>query len=95
MTLYQVCSYDLKAYYILYAYRYLPAEQEIEEETLWKFNSLNKVSQLAKNLSQEHSLESGRLGTRGDVIIFIVKNKHFYFRCRLCSNLDLLTCLKI
>lgn len=61
MTLHQVCAYDLKAYYILYAYKYLPSEQEIKEEILWKFNYLNKISQLAKNLSQEHSLESGRL----------------------------------
>lgn len=95
MTLHQVCSYDLKAYCILYAYKYLPAEQEIKEEILWKFNYLNKIPQLAKNLSQEHSLESGRLGTIGDVSIFIVQNKCFYFRCRLCSNLDLLTCLQI
>lgn len=95
MTLHQVCGYDLKTYYILYAYKYLPTEQEIKQETLWKFNYLNKISQLAKNPSQEQSLESGRLGTTGDMIIFIVQSKHFYFRCRLCSNLDLLTCLQI
>lgn len=95
MTLHQECAYDLKAYYILYAYKYLPAEQEIKQETLWEFNYLNKNFQLAKNPSQKHSLESGRLGTTGDMIIFIVQSKHFYFRCRLCSNLDLLTRLPI
>lgn len=68
----QVRSYDLEAYYPLYVYKCLPGEQEIKEEILWKVNYPSKVSELAENLSQGHSLGSGRLGATAVVIIFIV-----------------------